>query len=198
MKIAEITPALLNETVEIGGRIVSVWDLPKGRKYLVQDESGKLPIILWANVLEEIASQEQVRVGAQIAARGRVNEYKGELRVVPGRGTDLKVTAPADDQTRPSTPLSELASHGAGHSVWITGAITGMEVFSKGVKLRVTDGSGEAVVLLWQNVYDALSNKGDLAIDARVGIFGEINHFRDEWEIVPRSRTEIVVLEKAK
>jgi hypothetical protein len=197
MKIAEITPAQLDETVEIGGRIVSVWDLPKGRKYLIQDESGKLPIILWANVLEEIPAQELVRVGAEVTVRGRVNEYKGELRVVPGHGTDVHVTAPADDKTRPSTPLGELASHGAGRSVWITAVITGMEVFSKGVKLRVSDGSGEAVVLLWQSVYDALSNQGDLAIDARLGIFGEINHFRDEWEIVPRSKTEIVVLEPA-
>jgi len=197
MKISEITPAQLDNVVEISGRIVSVRDLSKGCKYTVQDESGKAPVILWSNVLEETAGREQLRAGATVSVRGRVSDYKGELRVVPGRGADVKLTAPADDQTRVATPIAQLPHVGAGRSVWVVGVIASMELFSKGAKLRISDGSGEATVLLWQNVYDAMPDKDDLTLDTRVGVFGEINHFRNEWEIVPPSRTEIVILERA-
>jgi len=197
MKIAEITVKQLDESVEISGRIVSIRDLTKGCKFVIQDETGKIPLILWANVLEEIAERDQLRAGAEIAARGRVSEYKGELRVVPGRGSDIKLLTPADDQTRPSTPLAQLASVGVGRSVWVTGVITSLELFSKGAKVHITDGTGTAIILLWQNVYDALPDKDSLTLDTRIGVFGEVNRYRDDWEIVPRSKMELIILEKA-
>jgi DNA/RNA endonuclease YhcR with UshA esterase domain len=198
MKIAEVTSAQLNEVVEISGQIVSVYDLTKGRKYVVQDDSGQMPVLLWSNVLEELPQTAQLRVGAQIAVRGRVSEYKEELRVVPARGADVRLMAPADAGARQATPIANLPNVGAGKSVWVTGVITSMETFSKGVKLHIDDGTGKATVLLWQNIYEGLEAQADLGLEAQIGVFGEVNHYRDEWEIVPRSKTEVVVLQKAK
>lgn len=197
MKINEITAAQLDSSVEITGRIISVRDLSKGCKYIVEDDSGKMPVIVWANVLEETAGREQLRAGATVTMRGRVSEYKGELRIAPGKASDVKLVAPADDRTRTATPIGKLPHVGAGRSVWVVGVISSMELFSKGAKLRIHDDSGEATVLLWQNVYDAMPDRDDLTLDARVGVFGEVNHFRNEWEIVPPSRTEIIIMEKA-
>lgn len=199
MKIGEITASQLNEMVEIQGSIVSVWDLTKGRKCTVEDESGRIPLILWDNVLSGIAQPEQIRMGANVFVRGRVSEYKGELRIVPTEAADVRILSPADDAARAYTPLADVPALGAGRSTWVQGTITEMEAFSKGVKLHIADGSGKAVVLLWQNLYDALPAhvQDDLNIHARVGVFGEISRYRDDWEIVPRSKTEVVILEKA-
>jgi len=187
----------LNETVDIQGQVASVWDLSKGRKYVVQDDSGQIPVILWSNVLEAMPAADQLRGGAGVAVRGRVTEYKGELRIVPFGPSDVRVTAPEHQATRPAVPLAKLAAQGAGRSAYVAGVIQSMQAFSKGVKLHIKDASGEAVVLLWQNLYDSLPVQDDLCVGARIGVFGEINHFRDEWEIVPRSKTEVTVLEKA-
>jgi len=195
MKISEITASQMNEVVEIEGQIVGVWDLTKGRKYTVRDDSGEIPVILWDSVLEAILGRDTLRAGARVALQGRVSEYKGDLRVVPAEGSDVQITATVDDKTRPATMLADLPQVGAGQSVWVTGAITSLQAFSKGVKLRITDGSGEAVILLWENIYNALPIQDQLELDRRIGVFGEVSHFRDEWEIVPRSTTEVVVLE---
>jgi hypothetical protein len=197
MKVTEVTPTQLDATVEIAGRIVSVRDFSKGCKYVVQDDSGKIPVILWADVLAETVGRECLRAGAGVSVRGRVSDYKGELRIVPGHGADVKLLAPVEDQTRASTLLGDLPRVGAGQSVWVIGVITSMELFSKGVKLHISDGSGEAIVLLWQNVYDVLPDKASLTLDARIGVFGEVNHYRSEWEIAPPSWTEVSVLEEA-
>ena len=197
MKIAEITSAQLNETGEIQGHIVSVRDLPKGRKLVVKDGSGHIPVILWDNVIEALSQVDQFRSGSQVSVRGRISEYKGELRLVPAKAADLQLVAPADASTRKRTPLGSLASVGTGNSAWVIGVIIGMEAFSKGVKLRIRDDSGEGVILLWQNVYDSLPRQESFAIDAEVGAYGEVNHFRDEWEIVPGSKTEVTLIEKA-
>jgi len=195
MNISEINTSQLNEIVEISGQIAGVWDLTKGRKYQVRDDSGEIPVILWDDILEAIPARERLRAGAMVALSGRVSEYKGELRVVPAEGAQVQLTQPVDDATRPATKLADLPTVGAGQSVWVAGAITALHAFSKGVKLHITDGSGEATVLLWENIYDALPVKERLKISRRVGVFGELSHFRDEWEIVPRSIIEVVILE---
>jgi DNA/RNA endonuclease YhcR with UshA esterase domain len=197
MQIAEIASSQLNEIVEIQGRIVSVWDLTKGRKYVLKDGSGQIPVILWGDVLETIEDSDNLRVGAELSLRGRVSEYRGELRVVPAEGTDVQIPSTIDDRSRQSTPLAALSGVGAGAFAWVAGKITSMETFSKGVKLHMVDASGEAVLLLWQNIYDGIPVQEGLAVGAVVGAFGQVNHFRDDWEIVPRSSQEIVVLEKA-
>ena len=195
MNISEIDASHLNEIVEIAGQIVGVWDLTKGRKYQIKDATGEIPLIIWDSVLEAIPSGDRLRAGATLSLAGRVSEYKGELRIVPAAGADVRLTQTVDDQVRPATKLADLSTVGAGRSVWVTGAITAMQSFSKGHKLRITDGSGDVTILLWENIYEALPVREQLQVNRRVGVYGEVTHFRDEWEIVPRSVIELVILE---
>lgn len=195
MNISEIDRSQLGETVEIGGQIAGVWDLTKGRKYQLRDETGQIPIILWDSVLEDLSGRDRLRSGCEVALSGRVNEYKGELRVMPAQAGDVQITRLADDVTLPATQLAALPQVGAGESVWAQGEITALRTFSKGVKLQISDGSGEASILLWENIYNALPIQAELQVGRRVGAFGELSHFRDEWEIVPRSLVEVVILD---
>jgi RecJ-like exonuclease len=148
MKISDIDASHLGEIVEIAGEIVGVWDLTRGRKYQVRDDSGAAPVIVWDSVLAAIPSVNRLRAGARLTLSGRVSEYKSELRVAPTDGSDIQLKQEVDDRRRVATRLADLPDVGAGCSVWVTGAITARQAFSKGFKLRITDGSGDATVLL--------------------------------------------------
>jgi DNA/RNA endonuclease YhcR with UshA esterase domain len=49
------------------------------------------------------------------------------------------------------------------------------------------DGTGEIVLLLWQNVYDAIPDAERLDAGVRVEVTGQVEEYRGELEIVPEA-----------
>ncbi len=195
MQIAQITLAHLDQEVEIAGVITGIWDLSRGRKYHVYDQSGILPVIVWDNLLDQLPDTARLLTGAVARFRGRIKEYKGELRLMPAAPADIQLVQPADPYARSPVPLSRLPEVGAGSMAWVIGRVTSMKAFSKGVKLHIADDSGAGVVLIWNNLLEASALQDQLEIDLRLGVYGEVRQFHDEWEIVPLSSVEIIPLE---
>lgn len=195
MQIGQITLAHLDQEVEIAGVITGIWDLSKGRKYHVYDQTGILPVIVWDNLLEQLPETSRMLTGAVARFRGRVKEYKGELRLMPAQPEDIRLVQPADPSTRSPVPLSRLPQVGAGNMAWVVGRITSMKALSKGIKLHIADDSGAGVVLIWSSLLQASALQDQLEIDLHLGVYGEVRQFHDEWEIVPLTSVEIIPLE---
>lgn len=195
MQIGQITLAHLDQEVEIAGVITGIWDLSKGRKYHVYDQTGILPVIVWDNLLEQHPEIHRLLTGAIARFHGRIKEYKGELRLIPAGAEDIQVVQPADPYARSPVPLARLPEVGAGSMAWVIGRITSMKAFSKGIKLHIADDSGAGVVLIWNNLLQASALQDQLEIDLRLGVYGEVRQFHDEWEIVPLTSVEIIPLE---
>lgn len=195
MQIAQITLAHLDQEVEIAGVITGIWDLSRGRKYHVYDQTGVLPVIVWDNLLDQFPDTARLLTGAVARVRGHIKEYKGELRLMPAAPTDIQLVQPADPYARSPVPLSRLPEVGAGNMAWVIGRITSMKAFSKGIKLHIADDSGAGVVLIWNNLLEASVLQDQLEIDLRLGVYGEVRQFHDEWEIVPLTAAEIIPLE---
>lgn len=195
MQIGQITLAHLDQEVEIAGVVTGIWDLSKGRKYHVYDQTGILPVIIWDNLLEQHPEIPRMLTGAVGRFRGRVKEYKGELRLMPAQPEDIRLVQPADPSTRSPVPLSRLPEVGTGNMAWVVGRITSMKAFSKGIKLHIADDSGAGVVLIWSSLLQASALQDQLEINLRLGVYGEVRQFHDEWEIVPLTSVEIIPLE---
>jgi hypothetical protein len=56
------------------------------------------------------------------------------------------------------------------------------------------DGSGRVVLLLWQNVFEALSDRDRLGPQARVRVSGWVNEYRGELEVIPGLAYDVIVL----
>ncbi|MGQ9518040.1 MAG: hypothetical protein ACUVWB_13775 [Anaerolineae bacterium] len=195
MQIGQITLAHLDQEVEIAGVVTGIWDLSKGRKYHVYDQTGILPVIIWDNLLEQHPEIPRMLTGAVARFRGRVKEYKGELRLMPAQPEDIRLVQPADPSTRSPVPLSRLPEVGTGNMAWVVGRITSMKAFSKGIKLHIADDSGAGVVLIWSSLLQASALQDQLEINLRLGVYGEVRQFHDEWEIVPLTSVELIPLE---
>jgi DNA/RNA endonuclease YhcR with UshA esterase domain len=74
--------------------------------------------------------------------------------------------------------------------------ISEVDYFSKGVKYTLTDGSGEIILLVWQNVMEEISGRYDLFPGSQVQVMGEIEVYDGDLEIIPRKGANVVVLDR--
>ena len=88
MPIRELN-AQMAERVTIEAGIVSIEPFSEGIKALLDDGSAQITLLLWQDVLDAIPDREHLRVGAVVRVAGNVQEYRGELEIVPGMGTDV-------------------------------------------------------------------------------------------------------------
>lgn len=70
----------LDKTVFIQGTIAELADFSAGKYVTVQDDSGKIRVTVFKNVLTP--DQDQLALGARIYVRGKVNLFRGDLEVV--------------------------------------------------------------------------------------------------------------------
>ena len=67
------------------------------------------------------------------------------------------------------------------------------ETFSQGVKFPLKDTTGTIILLLWQNVHDAIPDASLLVAGARVEVVGRIDEYRGDLEIIPEADGVTVV-----
>jgi DNA/RNA endonuclease YhcR with UshA esterase domain len=94
--------------------------------------------------------------------------------------------------------VTELSQEATGSWVAVQGIVTAVDPFSKGVKLTLDDGSGAVIVLLWQDVYEALrdelSDGPELAPGAEIEAQGELAEYRGELEVIPELPADVQIL----
>jgi DNA/RNA endonuclease YhcR with UshA esterase domain len=87
--LAELNAARVGERVTVEAGIVKVESFSKGIKVLLDDGSGRITLLLWQNVHDVVPDREGLIAGATVRVAGEVQEYEGELEIVPGIGTDV-------------------------------------------------------------------------------------------------------------
>ncbi|MEE9616748.1 MAG: OB-fold nucleic acid binding domain-containing protein, partial [Anaerolineae bacterium] len=54
-----------------------------GVKFPLEDDTGTIILLLWQNVYETIPDADQLVTGARVEVMGRIEEYRGELEIIP-------------------------------------------------------------------------------------------------------------------
>jgi len=185
--IGELGPAWRSEMVSVEGQVIAASSFSGGFKFVVDDGSGQIALLLWRSVYDELAGASDLDVGARVRVAGVVDDYEGELQVVPASAEAIAVLAPG--LTRPSPrDVGSLAGADVGSLMTVEGAVVQVERFSGGQRGRLGDGTGEVTVILWDSL------DCSLAPGAWLRVTGVVETYRGELELVPRLPHDVVFI----
>jgi hypothetical protein len=72
--------------------------------------------------------------------------------------------------------------------------IADLSYFSAGIKYTLTDGTGSIILLLWQNVLEAVPDRRHLYPGSQVRVVGEIDAWGGDLEIIPGEGGDVELL----
>jgi DNA/RNA endonuclease YhcR with UshA esterase domain len=90
--MGQLTSADKGKFVSVRGKIVEVIKFSSGMKYRLDDGTGKVILLLWQEVLDQVPGRDKLVNGAQVSATGEVDVYRGDIEVIPRSGADVKVS----------------------------------------------------------------------------------------------------------
>lgn len=192
--INQIAADQVEQTVAVEGTLMDVRSLAgKGYKFVLTDGTGQVALVVWRNVYESLPEPDKLGIGAQVQVRGKVGQYGDELQIVPQDGGDVVIVK--EPPTATVTPMGEVTAELAGQWRTVQGEIAEVWAFSRGMKARLRDTTGEVVVLLWQNIYAGLPEPEAISVGTKLQATGQINVFGEELQVVPRTRRDVTVLD---
>jgi DNA/RNA endonuclease YhcR with UshA esterase domain len=189
-----LTPADVGRVVTLHGTLGPPDPFSAGVKFLFDDGTGRIILLLWSDVAE--SAPGGLGAGTQVIVTGEIAEYRGELELIPRNAGEMQVIGTgavpplveAETKTEVEVQaVSDVTSADVGQTLTLVGTLGEMETFSAGVKFPLDDGTGAIILLLWQNIYDAIPDAGRLVAGARVEVTGRIDEYRGEMEIIPEA-----------
>jgi DNA/RNA endonuclease YhcR with UshA esterase domain len=174
----------VGEIVTVQGTVVDVVSFSSGFKFTLDDGTGQVVLLLWLATYDELADPAGLNLSARVRATGRVEEYEGTLQVVPASGVDVEVLTPGQAEA-PLRKTGSLTVDDVGTRVAVEGAIARTEPFSGGQRVWIDDGTGEVILLLWDNVYRRVPEQDRLIPGAWVRAMGIVEEYRGRLEVVP-------------
>ncbi len=192
--IAALTTGDAGRVVTLRGTLGPPDPFSAGVKFTLDDGTGQITLLLWSDVAE--SAPEGLGAGTQVVVTGQVEEYQGELELIPRNAGEIRVTGvgavPTEDEVKvedggEARAIGDVTSADVGATLLLAGTLGEPQTFSKGVKFPLDDGTGTIILLLWQNVYDAIHDADRLVAGARVEAAGRIDEYRGDLEIIPEA-----------
>jgi DNA/RNA endonuclease YhcR with UshA esterase domain len=96
IKISEIDSRFIGKTVRTTGYIIYKNNHPAGHVFLtIADGQAKIQVPLFAGFVNSLnendVSVDDFRKGTKIMVTGLVDEYKGQLQILPRKPNDIKI-----------------------------------------------------------------------------------------------------------
>ena len=190
-QIGELSGEDAGQAVTVRGTVTEVDPFSAGVKFTLDDTTGAVTVLLWQDVYDGLSAEARPKVGAEVQVEGEVSQYQGELEVIPTLPDDVRVLASADETVQPDEierrAIGDITSADVGQTVRLTGTLGEMEIFSAGVKFTLHDTTGAIILLLWQNVYDAIPDADQLVAGVQIEVEGQIEEYRGDLEIIPEA-----------
>lgn len=101
-------------------------------------------------------------------------------------------TAVPPTATPAPVPLANLPERD-GEEITVSGRVVAAASFSHGFRFTLDDGSGQATLLLWHNVYDDAWDAPQLNVGATVRATGKVGQYEGEWQVEPRFGSQVKV-----
>ncbi|MDY7080389.1 MAG: hypothetical protein SXV54_26210, partial [Chloroflexota bacterium] len=81
--INTITPAQVGHKATVQGTLGEKETFSAGIKFELSDGTGTIILLLWQNVYETIPDADRLVAGATVKVTGEIEEYRGELEIIP-------------------------------------------------------------------------------------------------------------------
>ncbi len=162
----------------------------KGVKYRLTDGSGDVTLLVWQNVMEEIPDRYDLVPGSQVQVTGEIDEYQGDLEIIPGKSADVMVISRADRPPIEARVVSSVTASDEGRVFTVEGVVTRTE--SGGwLKVWLQDGTGEMLVFVPSRVVEYLP--AGMAAGVRLRVTGEVEIYQGMVEIIPLAGADVEV-----
>jgi len=192
MDIGQINATSVLRTVKIRGQVRAVRTPYKGLTLVtLRDVTGEIDV-----AVPDTDSTLDVQPGQSAEATGAVTLYKDTPQVTLARADALRFSADFIPAAAPAH-VADLTAERAGQWASVRGQVVKVSPFSAGVRLTLDDGTGRASVLLWSDIYAALSPTLTLAEGAQVAVQGEVSVYRGAVEIVPEIPADVTLVAAA-
>lgn len=193
--LADLTTDWSKETVSTEGQIVRVTPFSSGQKFILQDGEVTLTLVFWQDLYEACPDRDRLLPGAWVSVQGQLDTYQGELEIVPAHTEDVVFVEMRPLPAAERRSVADITLDDAGQVYEVEGVLTAVNPFSRGQRWTLDDGTGEIVVLVWDNVLAPLSMTFE--VGTRVRVVGEIEVYQDTLEVVPAVPGDILWLEAA-
>jgi DNA/RNA endonuclease YhcR with UshA esterase domain len=194
LAIGAIEPSDLYLRVRVRGEVRSVYEPYEGLTLVtVRDETGEIPITLSEDLVTLSGALLAVSPGQVVEVVAAVSLYGDTPQLVPASVADVVVL---DESVRivAEKNVGDLASEDVGQPVVVRGNVLEVNPFSAGVKFTLDDGSGSVILLLWQDVYDALPDPAALGVGAELQVQGQVSEYDGELEVIPELAEDVRIL----
>lgn len=95
--ISEIDDTLIGKLVSVKGFVVSKSEHDAGHIFLtISDGRKRLQVPIFSSVAEKLDSRFYLSRGQEISVTGNVDEYRGQLQIIPRKPDDINVLSRAD------------------------------------------------------------------------------------------------------
>ena len=191
--------ARVGQWAVVRGAVVQVNSFSAGVRLMLDDGTGRADVVLWRDLYAVISPTLELIEGTQVAVQGQVSLYRGAIEIEPELATDVTLVAAAlPTAPRPTTPseptqLSQITPGDKRKLVAVRGKIVTAMLFSQGIKYWLDDGTGQVILLLWQEVLDQAPDLARLAKGTQVSVTGTVDVFEGEIEVVPKSAADVQV-----
>ncbi|MFQ5800409.1 MAG: exodeoxyribonuclease VII large subunit, partial [Candidatus Hydrothermarchaeales archaeon] len=86
--ISSITPENIGSRVYVKGEVSGLRTSPQGHMFfMLSDDAGGIKVVVFKDVAKELGCIEE---GRSIELRGVVDEYHGEIEVIPAKAADVR------------------------------------------------------------------------------------------------------------
>lgn len=193
--IGEVTADRVGERVTVEGTVVDTASFSKGFKFTLEDDTGRIVLLMWHDVYDDCWDASMINLGAEVRASGEIGQYEGEMQIEPDFGGDVKAIESAVAQAS-RREIGSISGADEGQRVTIEGEVVRTEGLSTAVKVFLRDDSGEILIFIWRNVLDRIADNTALGTpSSRVRIAGTVDIYRSNLELVPTLPNDVTVLE---
>ncbi|HDQ72977.1 MAG TPA: hypothetical protein ENN19_12915 [Chloroflexi bacterium] len=81
--IGDVTVEDVGETRTLTGVLGPRETFSAGVKFLLDDGTGAITLLLWQEVYEALPGNERLQAGVQVKVEGKIETYRGELEIIP-------------------------------------------------------------------------------------------------------------------
>jgi DNA/RNA endonuclease YhcR with UshA esterase domain len=167
--INKISIADKDKLVQIGGTVDEAGNFSAGFKLALNDGTGQIAVVLFENVFDGLARPADVNVGATLTVTGRVDEFGGELEVIPNSGSAVKVNTPPKREMK-VYKLGAITGNDHNALVRVEGDVAALTPFENGVDVLLKDDSGAQQMRLW----NVIAKRVPLKVGDKVSVVGRV------------------------
>jgi DNA/RNA endonuclease YhcR with UshA esterase domain len=190
-KIGSLTTADVGKTFTVAkAGIASVDYFSKGVRYTITDASGSIILLVWQDVMEKIPDRYDLFPGSQVQVTGEIDEYGGELEIIPQDGMGLTVLHRGERPPIEKRTADHVTASDEGRVFTMEGRVTRID--GRGwLRAWIQDGTGEMLVFVPERAVEYLP--AGIGPGVRLRVTGEVDIYQGEIEIIPLAAADVEV-----